>query len=191
VRSLIRGECREDPERPLRVQPAKPGRMHACGRGELPLKRRRPDERGAAVPGRDGALGGRAIRTRHQIAAIVVQVTPNGNPPTLSVVHVRPFALSCVTVPRLSCSPAGSSALNVSTSFESEPSMAAGSFARATITHVGPLAENPCSANAASVPIAAARLPTKPAPSVSSSFDRSLLKAGCWFDINVVNSWNS
>ena len=69
--------------------------------------------------------------------------------------------------------------------------MTAGSFARATITHVGPLAENPCSANAASVPIAAVRLATKPAPSVSSSFVRSPWKDGCCFDINAVNSWNN
>ena len=69
--------------------------------------------------------------------------------------------------------------------------MTAGSFARPTTTHVGPLTENPCSANATSVPIAAVRLPTKPAPSVSSSFDRSLWKDGCCFDINAVNSWNN
>ena len=69
--------------------------------------------------------------------------------------------------------------------------MTAGSFDSATITHAGPLAENPCSANATSVPIAAVRLATKPAPSVSSSFDSSLWKDGCCFDINAVNSWNN
>ena len=40
-------------------------------RGELAEERRRPDERGAAVPGRDGTLRGRAIGGRHHVAPIV------------------------------------------------------------------------------------------------------------------------
>ena len=49
------------------------------------------------------------------------------------------------------------------------------------MTHVGPLAENPVSANAASVPTAAVRFWTKPAPSFSSSGKgrgRSRLRSG-------------
>ena len=47
--------------------------------------------------------------------------------------------------------------------------MTDGLFATLAITHVGPLVENPVSAKAASVPTAAVRFWTKPAPSFSSS----------------------
>ena len=70
--------------------------------------------------------------------------------------------------------------------------MTAGSFASATITHAGPLTENPFSAKAASVPIAAVRFSTKPAP----SFSFNLRQVACRRTaspsiISAVNSWNS
>ena len=103
-------------------------------------------------------------------------MTPSGRPPGFIVLQIRPPALSCPNTIRLSCSSGASSALNVSTSFWSELSMTAGLFATAAITHVGPLTENPFSAKAASVPIAAVRFSMKPAPSFSSALARSASK---------------
>ena len=52
----VRGQRRQDSECPLRVQPGEGGRVESGRRGELAEELRRPDERGAAVPGRDGTL---------------------------------------------------------------------------------------------------------------------------------------
>ena len=55
--------------------------------------------------------------------------------------------------------------------------MTAGLFATLAMTHVGPLAESPVNARAASVPNAAVRFWTKPAPSFSSSVGQAALRS--------------
>ena len=69
--------------------------------------------------------------------------------------------------------------------------MTAGLFATLAMTHVGPLAESPVSARAASVPNAAVRFWMKPAPSFSSMLARPRSKSGSDLVICAVNSSNS
>ena len=68
--------------------------------------------------------------------------------------------------------------------------MTDGLFATLAMTHVGPLVENPVSAKAASVPTAAVRFWTKPAPSFSSSEERPLANSGSDLVICAVSSSN-
>ena len=69
--------------------------------------------------------------------------------------------------------------------------MTGGLFATAAMTHDGPLAESPVSANAPSVPNAAVKFWMKPAPSIWS-----IVANPCWYSgpnlvICAVNSSNS